>query len=400
MEKATQPSGAYSYLIMAGHIACDLNQSTVPAMLPFLVAYRGIDYASAAGLMFASSSLSSLIQPLFGLITDKKQKPWLMGLGILMTGLGIASIGFLENYWAIFAVIMFAGIGSSIFHPEGGRMANCVAGEKIGRGISIYSVGGNLGFVIGPLILAPAVTAWGLHGTAIVLIPTVLSVTVFFAMQKRFMQLSDLKKREVKEKEALYGHKDDWRAFMRFNVAVFSRSIVNNGMQTFIPLYWVSVLLQTQHQGSLMVTAMAGAAVVGAFTGGRLADRFGFRRVIRTAVAFMFPLGVLLLISKSVWIATILVVLIMTASNLAQSPSVALGQKYLPNHVGLASGVTLGLAVSLGGICSPLLGSIGDNYGLTTTLSVLIGVSLIAFLGTLLIKEPVEPTERIAAPQQ
>jgi len=71
MEKATQPSAAYSYLMMAGHIACDLNQSAVPAMLPFLVAYRGIDYAMAAGLMFASSSLSSLIQPLFGLITDK-----------------------------------------------------------------------------------------------------------------------------------------------------------------------------------------------------------------------------------------------------------------------------------------------------------------------------------------
>jgi len=113
-----------------GHVCCDMNQSTVPALLPFLVTQRGIDYTAAAGLMFASSFLSSLIQPLLGMIADRKQMPWLMGVGILITGLGIASVGFLESYWSIFAVIMFAGFGSALFHPEGGQMANIVSGEK------------------------------------------------------------------------------------------------------------------------------------------------------------------------------------------------------------------------------------------------------------------------------
>ena len=382
-----QPNKAYSYLMMAGHICCDINQSTVPALLPFLVAHRGIDYASAAGLMFASSSLSSLVQPLFGVIADYKQMPWLMGLGILMTGLGIASIGFIDDYWAIFAVIMFAGLGSALFHPEGGRMANCVAGEKKGRAMSIFTAGGNLGFAIGPIVTALAVSAWGLKGTSIVLIPTAVMVAIFFSLQKKLQHLSNMMQREVREKVAVGGQKDDWGAFFRICVSIVVRSIVQNGLQTFIPLYWIAVLLQTQQSGSLMVTVISLCSFCAAFTGGRLADRFGFRRVIRISFATVTPLIILLLLTKNVWLATAVVVPLAIMLPLGHSPSVVLGQKYLPSRLGLASGVTLGLAISIGGMCSPLLGRIGDDYGLITVFLVAAGVALAGFFSTLLIKE-------------
>jgi len=283
---------------------------------------------------------------------------------------------------------MFAGFGSALFHPEGGRMANYVSGEQKGRGMSNFSVGGSLGFVVGPVVAAFSVSAWGLRGTAIVLVPTLIVSAVFFAKHKRFMQLYNVSVREVKEKTAASGQKDDWPAFYRFSVSVFARSIMHNGLQTFIPLYWISVLLQTQERGSLMVTVMAFAGTIGTYVGGRLADRYGFRRVIRISLATICPLILLLLMTRSVWVATIFVMLCMAASNLAHSPSVVLGQKYLPNRLGLASGVTMGLALSMGGIFSPLLGNIGDNYGLTTALFVVAGVALIAFLGSLLLREP------------
>ena len=388
MTTDSQPGRAYSYLMMVGHICCDMSQAAVPALLPFLVAQRGIDYAAAAGLMFANTSISSLIQPLLGMIADRKQMHWLMGLGILMSGLGIAAIGFLDSYWSIFAATMFAGIGGAVFHPEGGRMANYVAGEKKGRGMSTFAAGGNLGFVVGPATITLAVSMWGIGGIPVTQIPVLIMAIVFFCMQKKFVHISNIAKSSEKEKAAGGENKDDWNSFLRLCVSIFARSIVQSGLQTFIPLYWVSVLLQTQQQGALMVTVMAIASTVAAFVGGRLADRFGFRRIIRTAIAAIAPLTILMLITKNVWIATVIVIPLMVMLNLAHSPSVVLGQKYLPNRLGFASGVTMGLYVSVGGILSPLLGVVGDDYGLTTALYVVAGVALAGFFGALLIRNP------------
>ena len=388
MEQAKQPSGAYSYYLMAGHICCDMCQFVVPALLPFLVDQRGIDYAAAAGLVFAGSISSSLIQPLLGVISDHRQMPWMMGLGVLLSGIGIAAVGFMESYWAIFVMVMVAGVGAAIFHPEGARLANSIAGEKKGRAMSIFATGGNLGVVIGPLLAVFAVTTWGLKGTAIVMIPTLAMVALLFGLQKKFAQLSDMMRKQGDKESAAGGKKDDWPAFLKLCISIFARSIVQNGINTFLPLYWVGVLLQTQSQGSLMLTVVALLSAVAAFTGGRLADRFGFRRVIRIAFLVVPPMIALMLLTKNVWLAGVLIVPLALGVHMPHSPSIVLGQKFLPNRLGLASGVTLGLNVTIGGMFAPLLGRIGDNYGLTTSMYVLVGVALLGFFGTLLIKAP------------
>ena len=385
----TQPSKFYRYLMMTGHTCCDMNIAAIPALLPFLVLQREIDYTQAAGLVFASAFLSSLIQPLLGMLSDRRQMPWLMGVGILMTGLGVASIGFMQSYWGMFAVVVFAGIGSALFHPEGGRMANCVAGENKGASMGAFAAGGNLGFVIGPIVAAFSVLTWGLSGIAIVMIPTAAVVTVFFALHKRLAQLSSAAySQRQKAAAAAGGQKDDWPALSRLCVSMFSRSIIHSGMQTFIPLYWVAVLLQTQQQGSLTLTVMALAFATASFMGGWLADRFGFLRIIRVTFVAVAPLMILLTLISNVWFATALILPLAAALSTGFSPSVVLGQKYLPNRLGMASGITLGISVSVGGIASPLLGRIGDIHGLTVVLYVLAGVAVIGFLGTLLLREP------------
>lgn len=377
----------FSYLMMAGHICTDISQAAVPAILPFLVIDRGIDYASAAGLMFANSFLSSLVQPFLGMLSDRKTMPWLMSLGMLISGLGIAIIGYLESYWAIFASVLFAGLGSAMFHPEGGRMANRVAGELKGRGMSIFAVGGNIGFVIGPIMATAAVSSWGLKGMVVILVPVLAMTGLFIRQQKHFIQYTSAANVEDKRMDLDAGSKDNWPGFAKLCIPLFIRSIVATGIQVFIPLYWVAILMQTQKLSSMMVTVMAIAATFATLTGGRLADRFGFRKVIYLAFGTLSPLIVLLLLIRNVSLATLVVVILSAAVYLSYSPSIALGQKYLPNRLGLASGITLGLTVSIGGICSPLLGKIGDIYGLTIALYVLAGIAFIGFIGAFFIDE-------------
>jgi len=388
MDNHNQPGRAYSYLMMAGHICCDMSQAAAPALLPFLVAERGIDYTAAAGLLFANTFLSSLLQPLLGMIADRRRMHWLMGIGILLSALGIASIAIINSYRGIFIAIMVAGIGAAFFHPEGGRMANYVAGDKKGQGLSTFAAGGNIGFVLGPIGVTAAVSAMGIQGVALVQIPTLLMAIVFFALQKKFMYFSTRAQREEKEKTDKNAGRDDWPGFFRLCISVFARGIVQNGLQGFIPLYWVGILLQTPERGALMVTVMSLASAAAAFIGGPLADRFGFRRLIRIAIAAVAPLLVLVLLTRSVWVATVLLIPLMGMLSMAHGPSVALGQKYLPAHIGFSSGITIGMYVSIGGIFAPVLGKIGDNHGLIVTLSVVAGVALIGFISSLFIKKP------------
>ena len=156
---------AYGYIIMVGHLCADLGGGALPAILPFLMVNRGITYEAAAGLTFALSSIGSLIQPLFGSMVDKTSRPWLMSLGILLSGCGVSMLGFFDNYWAMFAAVALTGVGSALFHPDAGRMANYVAGEAKGRGISNFSVGGNMGGALGPMLAVFGITLFGMKGT-------------------------------------------------------------------------------------------------------------------------------------------------------------------------------------------------------------------------------------------
>ncbi len=129
------------FLVSLGHLSCDINGGAVPASLPYLRSIYGFDYQAAGGLVLAYSCLSSLIQPLLGLLSDRLQKPWFIPLGIVLAGLGVTMMGFMSNYWAIFAAIAISGIGSAFFHPEGAKFANKVAGHNKGVALSLFSIG-------------------------------------------------------------------------------------------------------------------------------------------------------------------------------------------------------------------------------------------------------------------
>ena len=95
----------YGIFMMLGHLCADISGGALPAILPFLVTQKGITLASAAGLTFALSSIGSVIQPVFGNMADKHSRPWMMCLGIFMSGCGVSMLGFLNNYWAMFVAV-------------------------------------------------------------------------------------------------------------------------------------------------------------------------------------------------------------------------------------------------------------------------------------------------------
>ena len=377
----------YSYIMMLGHLCADLGGGALPAILPFLIAQKGITYTQAAGLTFALSSIGSAIQPVFGSMADKTSRPWLMSLGIFMAGCGISSLGFLDNYWAMFVAVAFTGIGAALFHPDGGRMANYVSGEKKGKGISLFSAGGNMGGAIGPVLAVWGITmVGGLKGAAILAVPAFAMAAFMVTQHGNLAEFAAEGSKKTKAAIAA-GQKDDWKSFGKLTIVVFLRSTLQTGMTTFIPMLFMSVLMQSEAKSGSVTTIISLSGAVATLIGGNLADKYGFNKTIRTGLVLVIPCLIAVTMSRSVALSTLLLIPTAMFLNFAFSPSVALGQKFVPNHLGLASGITMGLASSFGGVVSPMLGKVADNVGIPVVMWILVAVACVACVASFFVPD-------------
>lgn len=380
-------------LLSLGHLFTDINQGAIPALLPFFIAEYHLSYAAAASVVFAANIGSSLIQPLFGILTDRMSRPWLMPLGIVLAGAGVGLSGWTGSYSFILLMVAISGIGVAAFHPEAAKMANRLSQNSKATGLSIFAVGGNAGFAFGPLLATGALLQWGAKGTLVFLIPSVITAAVIYWHFKDAAVMQQ-EQQTVKTDE---GEKkpDRWIPFLRLSGVVVARSILFFGLSTFIPLYWINVLHEPAALGATAVTILFTCGIFATLIGGRLADKYGHRSVIIGGWVLLIPLIFLLTYLKSTLAATALLLPISLGLFSIYGPIMVTGQNYLPNRVGFASGVTIGLAVTIGGITAPFLGWIADMAGVQTALQLLIVIPILAVGLSLTL--PKEEKEQAAA---
>jgi FSR family fosmidomycin resistance protein-like MFS transporter len=373
-------------LLGAGHLSVDLCQGAVPALLPFLAAERGYSYAALGALVLFSTIGSSIVQPLFGLLSDRFARPWLMPAGLAMAGIGIALVGPAPSYALTALAVVVSGLGVAAFHPEGAKFAGMASRERVGQGMSLFSVGGNAGFALGPLLTTPLVLIFGLPGTlALAIIPLAAAVLVGRALGR-------LRELEGSGDAEAIGGEDDWSAFGRLGGVIALRSGVYFGLQAFIPAYFIAELSTSKATGNAALTLMLAMGAVGTLVGGVLVDRWGARTVLVGTQILLLPLLVVLPLTGAA-AATALLAVIGFVTIASFSITIVLGQAYLPTRTGLASGITLGLAIGLGGLAATALGVVADAQGLPAVLwviavlpvpSLILGLSL-----------PTEPRRRL-----
>ena len=376
----------YLYALSAGHFSCDINTGALPGLLPFFVSIYGMDYKLAAGLMFASSFLSSIIQPFIGYISDKKSYAYLMPLGILLSGLSLASIAFIQDYTLIFLAVTIMGVGNAIFHPEAARRVSGLAEGNKALSMSIVSTGGSAGFCIGPLLGAALATLWGMDaliffGGFCILMSSIIALLVP-GMGRLVKSIAQKRAQDNREAQA-----NDWPAFGRLTLFVIVRAALYTALTTFLPLYCVHILSQSEAVGSLTITILA---LVGIFTnwmGGYAADKWGNSFVLRIGMTVMGLALAAFNFNNNLALLYVIVGCAGFALYACVGPMVVLGQTYLKKNIGMASGVTLGIGFSAGGIIAPMLGWVADNYGLRYVFYILPLFALTGLLATFTLKE-------------
>lgn len=360
-------------LLSVGHACVDVYQGAVAALVPFFVAERAYDYAAAAGLVLAASVLSSVAQPVFGALTDRWAMPWLLPVATLLGGVGIALSGLSGSYGLTLLFVAISGIGVAAYHPESARVARA-ASQGSHSAMAWFSVGGNLGFATSPLLVAAVVGTGGLRLTPLLVLPALagiaVCVPVLHALHRR---------RAAGAGTAAPARDDDRASFVRLSLAVICRSIVFVGLSTFLSLYAAQRMGGSTAAGTAALFVLYLGGAVGSVLGGALADRWGRVPVCRWS--YLLTIGAVAGVVFVPGPALYLFVALTSAGLYVPfSLQITLAQDYLPSRVGTASGITLGLTVSIGGLVSPLIGSVADSTSLQTALAPLVLVQALAWL--------------------
>ncbi len=364
---------ALGYLAVS-HMFNDVNQGAVPALLPFLVTAHSLTYTQASGIILSATLISSLIQPLLGLYSDKNPIPWLMPLGVLMGGMGIALVGFLPQYSFIIASVLVSGMGVAAFHPEGSRFANYVSGSRA-AGMSVFTVGGNAGFTLGPILITPMLLTFGLPGTLFMAFPAAL---ISFLLYRELPRMVTFRPPDRRMEKGDTVDRPAWGAFSRLTLVIVLRTALYFSLMSFVPLYYMGVrgVSIAESNSALAVLLASGAA--GGVLGGFIADRIGLKRLLVCSLFLVSPLlwGFL----STTGIFSLACLSLVGASVIGSAAvSVLMGQSYLKNNIGVASGITLGSAIGMGGAAVPITGLIADHYGLENAMLFLLVLPIIAF---------------------
>nr|WP_245822195.1 MFS transporter [Lentzea waywayandensis] len=366
-------------VLVAGHAVDDLYQGAVPAVVPFFVLERGYSYLAAAGITVAATLLSSVVQPLFGVLTDRRPMPWLVPLGMTLAGVGIGLSGLSDSYVLTWLAIALSGLGVAAYHPEAARLARRVAQDSH-VGMSWFAVGGNVGFALGPVLVTPVLAFGGLAWSPLLAVPALVGGVLTFAALRGVHGASAAVPVAV--------GRDDWGQFSRLTVVIVARSMVTFGLGTFLAI-WVSDRVGGgPAAGAAALVVLFGAGAASTLLGGVLAGRFGRVRVLRVSYAAAVPAvaGVVLVPGPLVYV---MVALTAVALYVPFSLHVTLGQDYLPNRLGTASGVTLGLAVSIGGLGSPVVGAVAGVWNLQWGLLSLVALPIVAWVAARGLRSPV-----------
>src|SRR5438270_7165061 len=167
--------------LSAGHFATDFANGALPALLPFFVDRFSLSYTLAAALMLASAASSSLIQPLFGALSDRRGALWLLPTGVAVAGVGIAVAAAAPSYWLVLLLVVVSGFGVAAYHPEGSKFAAYADGRRRASGMSLFSVGGNVGYALGAVVTTPLVIWLGLKGGLLIAVPCVVAAAMLVA---------------------------------------------------------------------------------------------------------------------------------------------------------------------------------------------------------------------------
>ena len=361
------PQTVYPILfsIAFAHLINDLLQAVIPAAYPILKENFNLTFTQIGLITLAYQLAASLLQPLVGLYTDKKPKPYSQIFGMVFTSLGIVCLSYASGFSMIIVSVVLVGIGSSIFHPEASRISFLASGGRRGLAQSIFQLGGNAGTALGPLLVALIVVPNAQHyiiwflAAAIIGLLVLSRIAIWYqnhlnsrTTKKAVIDLPNISQNKIVLSVAI------------LMVLIFSKFFYMASMSSYFTFYLMEKFNLSVQDSQFYLVLFLASCAIGTLIGGPLGDKFGRKYVIWFSVLGAAPFTLLLPHVDLFWTG-VLSVLIGTIISSAFPAILVYAQELLPKKLGMVSGLFYGFAFGMGGLGSALLGNLADHTSIT-----------------------------------
>jgi MFS transporter, FSR family, fosmidomycin resistance protein len=345
-------------LLSAGHFMNDAYPGYLAPLLPLLMEKIGFSLTLAGTLVSIQAIASSLMQPLFGLLSDRLRRPLLVIGGPLLTAIFFSSIGLVNSYVQLAFIIILGGLGTAAFHPQAASLTGQYSGGRKGLSMSVFVTAGSAGHALGPMFILTVVTMLGLSFSWV----TVIWGIAIAGLLWRFLPATTPTaepRTNVPHGSQLVGRKS---LLVLIWLVVFLRAIVIDSFIAFNPTFL------HQNQFSVMLAGAANtifelSGSAGTLMGGAMSDRFGRKGFILFSLAGSTPFFWLFLHFHGV---TALVFLGLAGCILFSSVpvTIVMAQELFPNRSGAVSSLTMGFAWGMAGLLLTPIGAISESIGL------------------------------------
>ena len=368
------------------HCINDFGQGSLAALIPFFISNFGLNYYQSASIIFCNTIVASIAQPILGYVADRWRVPWFIPVGFSITLISISAIALATSYEMILALSLIAGLGAALFHPEAALLVNRMQSNELGNAMGRFAVGGSAGFALGPL-LAGGVYVFGAQFLWVFTAIALLGVLLYLYAFTGEADTTNTGESKSPAKSTNTGA-NDWVSFGKLFFVIASRSILFSVLSIFIPILYITVINGEASASSLALTMYFAMGAVLTYMGGALSDKLGFLKTVRLGNLIFLPSVLVFIFVPNIW-GFFGAMIPMAFGVFSQyGPITVLGQKYLAKNAGFASGITLGLGITLGGLVAPYVGHLADIYDVQTALMTLIPVGLMGLFMSFWLKEP------------
>ncbi|MGD0276073.1 MAG: MFS transporter [Syntrophales bacterium] len=374
-------------LLSLGHMVTDIYQGALPAILPYIKENLSLSYTVTGIILMAANFTSSIIQPLFGFFSDRSKKPLLLPVGCLCAGAGLSLLALPSSYIMVLVLVILSGLGVASYHPEGYKTASYFTGDKRVTGMTIFSVGGNLGFALGPLISIYVIKYIGFPSLYLMIMPSLIFMILIFLYWHTVTlpqgSLEEKLKQDIPDKRI----KEAYLSLSLIIAFVMVRSWMQMGLMSYIPFYYINYLHGDPLYAGQLVFTLLISSVFGTLALAPLADKWGHKRFLVLSMLLATLVSPLFFFAKGLLMFAVLGILGALIGS-TFTVTIVMAQHLMPKNLGIASGLIVGLAIGAGGVCVTLLGVVADHYGVPVALNSVMVLPVVALLLSIILRYP------------
>ena len=374
-----------------GHLVTDMQAGALPIVLPQLKELFSLSYSQLAAIVLLQNIMSSVIQPAFGYLTDRRSLPRFLPLCAALAGAGFAFVGWVSSYTLLLCTVIFISLASATYHPQASKTVNFLSDDtNRTKNMGLFSIGGNAGMAVGSIFMTFLLgLAGGIHNTMYFAVPGLL---VFLLMAKAMPDYIRVnKEHEVQQaKKAADGTSEKISYFALFLILfyIFMRSSIHSGISTYLPLYFMKFRGFEAVFSSSLVSGFLLGGVAGTYVGSILSDRLGARKILLGSITLSIPAIYCITIATTKLFAMASVVIAGFCIIGSFATTIIIAQCMMPNNVGMASCLTIGFCLGLVGFGVTILGVLADKFGLSVVMQLLVWLPIVAAITAIWIPIP------------